>query len=80
MANHIIYNWRFSEECGEEFGYYTVGVNCDQIVIHYSKHDGDKTYCQVIAGKTKITIFNLNSIEEIIEERYDQRHIKNQLK
>ena len=60
----VNYNWRFSQENGEEFGNATIGYNgVKDIIEHTAKGDGDKWYYDIeFESGTIMRVFNINQV------------------
>lgn len=62
-TNKIEYRWRFSQECGEEYNFYEVGKNCEEINIRRPQGEGDIYVADIkINDKEQVAVRNPDKV------------------
>lgn len=65
MIKKILFNWFFTQENGEEYNKYVVGLNCSKIEEHLPLCEGDRLYYDIhLEDHTILRTFNPNLIEQ----------------
>lgn len=64
MIKKICFNWFFTQEDGEEYDKYVVGLNCIKIEEHLPVGEGDRLYYDIyLEDGTMLRTFNPNLVE-----------------
>jgi hypothetical protein len=63
QTKRIEYRWRFSQECGEEYDFFEVGKNCEEINIHRPQGEGDIYVADIkINDKEQVAVRNPDKV------------------